>query len=125
MLDVLRARLREHGTAGVTPVLGFPDDPLVPEGAFDLVLMVNAFHHVRDRAAYLARIRRLLRPGGRFVNIDFHDAELPVGPPPEHKLSRAAFLALAPAAGLSVAGENELLPYQYFVTLRAAPAGGG
>jgi ubiquinone/menaquinone biosynthesis C-methylase UbiE len=118
MLDLLRTRMREQGVANVTPVLGLPDDPLVPDATFDVVLMVNAFHHVSDRVAYLARIARLLRPDGRFVNIDFHKADLPAGPPPEHKLSREEFLALVPAAGLHVASESDLLPHQYFVVMR-------
>jgi hypothetical protein len=41
-----------------------------------------------------------------------------VGPPPEHKVSRAAFLAAAAQAGLEVAEEKAFLPYQYFVLLR-------
>jgi hypothetical protein len=41
-----------------------------------------------------------------------------VGPPPDHKVSRAAFLAAAAAAGLAVAREETFLPYQYFVLLR-------
>jgi ubiquinone/menaquinone biosynthesis C-methylase UbiE len=122
MLDLLRRRMREQGVLNITPVLGLGDDPLVPDGMFDLVLMVNAFHHVHDRVAYLSRIARLLRPAGRFVNIDFHEVALPVGPPPEHKLSRHAFLAAAHDAGLALAAEKDFLPYQYFVTMtRAEP----
>jgi len=114
--------MREQGVLNITPGLGLANDPLVPDGMFDLVLMVNAFHHVHDRVAYLSRIARLLRPAGRFVDIDFHEVELPVGPPPKHKLSRRAFLAAAHDAGLALAAEKDFLPYQYFLTMtRAEP----
>jgi ubiquinone/menaquinone biosynthesis C-methylase UbiE len=122
MLELLRRRMREQGVANITPVLGLGDDPLVPDGMFDLVLMVNAFHHVHDRVGYLERIARLLRPAGRFVNIDFHETELPVGPPPAHKLSRRDFQAAAEKAGLELVAEKDFLPYQYFLAL-AQPSG--
>jgi hypothetical protein len=49
--------------------------------------------------------------------VDFHEGELPVGPPPEHKVSRGDFLAAAAAAGLVVVREETFLPYQYFFVL--------
>ncbi len=40
----------------------------------DLVLMFLSFHHVRDRAAAVAEIARVLRPGGRvFIRSTFSD----------------------------------------------------
>ena len=66
----------------------------------------------------LRRLAARLRPGGRIVNVDFHAGELPVGPPPNHKVSREDFLAAAAAAGLDVSEERTFLPYQYFLALR-------
>jgi SAM-dependent methyltransferase len=37
-------------------------------GAFDLVICVNALHHFPDKRAFIAEARRLLRPGGAWVN---------------------------------------------------------
>ncbi|HEX7599643.1 MAG TPA: methyltransferase domain-containing protein, partial [Polyangia bacterium] len=94
--------------------LGLPVDPLVPPGACDLILAVNTFHHVSERAAYLRRLQTMLRPGGQLAIIDFHKRELPVGPPVDHKLAREECLEQVHAAGLQVAREFDLLPYQYF-----------
>jgi SAM-dependent methyltransferase len=40
------------------------------DGPFDLVLSTHTLHHVADLDAALARIRGLLRPGGRAILID-------------------------------------------------------
>ena len=117
MLDGLRKRLGKTSLRNVTPVLALEDDPLLPAGACDLILIVDTYHHFPSGPAYLRRLARSLRPGGRLVNIDFHKRELPVGPPPEHKLTREEFLAQAHAAGLSLALEHTFLPYQYFLVL--------
>jgi hypothetical protein len=45
---------------------------------------------------------------------------LPVGPPPEHKLSRDAFLSIAGDAGLRLDREHTFLPWQYFLVLKPA-----
>jgi ubiquinone/menaquinone biosynthesis C-methylase UbiE len=118
MLEVLRQRIVAAGVGNVTPVLGLEADPLLPPSSCDLALVVNTFHHFPDGVAYLRRLRGSLKPGGRIVNIDFHDRELPVGPPPEQKISREAFLRTASTAGLSLERELTFLPYQYFLVLR-------
>src|SRR5712692_3888806 len=120
MLEGLRDRIAKSGLRNVTPVLSLPDDPLLPLGACDLVLIVDTFHHFPDQPAYLRRLARSLRKGGRLANIDFHKKELPVGPPVKHKVSRDEFVAKAAAAGLTVTAEHTFLPYQYFLVLEPA-----
>ena len=101
----------------MTPVLGLPHDPLIPAAVCDLVLVVNVFHHVPEKAAYLRRLQAALRPGGRLAIIDFHKRELPVGPPVDHKFAREDCLEQIRAAGLQLVTEHESLPYQYFLVV--------
>ncbi|MBL0276915.1 MAG: class I SAM-dependent methyltransferase [Anaeromyxobacter sp.] len=121
LLGKLKERLAAAGVRTVTPVLGLADDPLLPPGSCDLVLVVDTFHHFPDGVAYLWRLAGALRPGGRIVNIDFHKRETPVGPPVAHRVAREDFLAAATSAGLVVVAEPTFLEHQYFVVL--APAG--
>jgi ubiquinone/menaquinone biosynthesis C-methylase UbiE len=123
ILTVLRERLRDSGARNVTPVLSLPDDALLPAASCDLILIVDTYHHFPDGPAYLGRLARALKPGGRIANVDFHKRELPVGPPPEHKVAREAFLADAAAAGLRLVQEHGFLPYQYFLVLAPASTG--
>lgn len=118
ILEALRKRIEASGARNVTPVLALADDALLPSGACDLILIVNTYHHFPDGPAYLRRLSRSLRPGGRIVNIDFHKRELPVGPPLDHKVSREAFIRDAQSAGLKLVAEHQYLPYQYFLVLQ-------
>lgn len=118
LLSLLRDRVASAGLQNVTPVLGLPDDPLIPAAVCDLVLVVNVFHHVPDKAAYLRRLQAALRHGGRVAIIDFHKRELPVGPPVDHKFAREDCLEQIRAAGLQVVTESDSLPYQYFLIMR-------
>ena len=126
ILEVLGRRVQRARARNVTPVLARDDDPLLPAACCDLALLVNTYHHFADGPAYLRKLARALRPGGRIVTVDFHRKRTPVGPPVEHRVSRDAFLADARRAGLVPVAELDLLPYQYFVVLqprrRRAPA---
>jgi ubiquinone/menaquinone biosynthesis C-methylase UbiE len=119
MLTVLRERLAAQRSERITPVLGLPDDPLLPAASCDRVLSVNAYHHYHDRPAALRRMARLLRRGGRLAVIDFHKRESPMGPPVGERVSREQLLAECKRAGLRVAEELTFLPEQYFFLLRA------
>lgn len=119
MLAVLVQRLRRRGLTNVTPVLGRDDDPLLPARSCDVVLVVNTYHHFPGGPRYLRRLRRLLRPGGRLVNVDFHRLETPVGPPVERRVARETFLRHARRAGLRLSREVTFLPYQYCLILRS------
>jgi SAM-dependent methyltransferase len=119
MLQALRERLEKVRVRNVAPVLALSDDPLLPPGVCDVVLVVDTYHHFPDRAAYLQRLRRSLKPRGRIVNIDYHRRPTPVGPPLDHRVARETFLGEAKAAGLALAAEQTFLPYQYFLVLQA------
>ena len=117
MLPILVERLRRGGIKNVTPVLGRDDDPLLPARSCDLVLVVNTYHHFPGGPRYLRRLRRLLRPGGRLVNVDFHapgDAGRPAGRAPRRP---RAFLRDARRAGFRLVREATFLPYQYCLVL--------
>jgi predicted methyltransferase len=118
MLQALRERLERARVRNVAPILAVSDDPLLPPNACDLVLLVDTYHHFPERTAYLERLRRSLKPGGRIVNIDYHKRPTPMGPPQDHRVARETFLSEAKSAGLGLAREQTFLPYQYFLVLQ-------
>jgi SAM-dependent methyltransferase len=85
-LDALRARMAEQRVGNVVPVLASYDDPHLPPGRIDLMLIADTYHHLSNRVEYLRRLRRYLAPGGRLAILEYKPGELPVGPPAHHKL---------------------------------------
>lgn len=119
VLEVLRRRLARSRLRNVTPVLGRDDDPLLPGGRCDLALLINAYHHLREGAAFLRRLVPRLARHARVVNIDWHE-QSEWGPPHRRRVPRARFLRDARRAGLRLIGEHRFLPHQYFFVLRRA-----
>jgi ubiquinone/menaquinone biosynthesis C-methylase UbiE len=119
MIDFIeQRRAREEGGELVEAVLAEADDPLLADGTVDLILVVNTYHHIPRRVDYLQRLKADLNPGGRVVVIDFHKKDAPVGPPPEHKISRGEVVWEFEAAGYRLVREKNFLPYQYFLVFR-------
>lgn len=118
MVAQLRRRVEAEGLRNVTVVHTRPDEPGLPEGQLDLVLMVDVFHEVAEPELLLARLARALAPGGRLALVEFRaeDPALPVRP--EHKMSVAQLDAELGAAGFVRAGRFDGLPRQHLVFYR-------
>jgi ubiquinone/menaquinone biosynthesis C-methylase UbiE len=114
----LRERAEKEGTPNVVPILGSFDNPRLPAGASDLVLIVDTYHHIDDRLTYLRALKRSLKPGGRAAVIDWHKRPLPIGPELDHKLAREQVIEEMTATGWTLAAEPDFLPYQYFLVFR-------
>jgi predicted methyltransferase len=69
-LRKLRRRVRDEGLANVEVIEGKNDDPLLPAGSLDAILVVNAYHEMREYDAMLRSMHAALKPGGRLVIID-------------------------------------------------------
>jgi predicted methyltransferase len=119
VLDVLRRRLARTGARNVTPVLSRDDDPLLPRGRCDVAVLINCYHHMHGRGAFLRRLVAALPKHARVVNVDWNE-ETEFGPSPRRRVSRARFLRDARRAGLRLVADRPLLPHQYFLVLRRA-----
>jgi len=117
MLEHIRVR-KDIVLDNVATVLAKPDDPMLPQGQIELILCVNTWHHIDNRIKYLKRVKAALKPGGRFVLVDFHEGEMPVGPPAGHKLKREDAIAEFEKAGWKRVSESTLLPYQYMIVFQ-------
>jgi predicted methyltransferase len=117
-LDRLRQHLHDDHTTNVVPVLASVDDPYLPPGRLDLILVVDTYHHFDHRADYLPKLSRALKPGGRLVVIDYFKRALPIGPPVPHKIDRETVLREVRAAGFHLVDEPKFLPYQFFLIFR-------
>jgi ubiquinone/menaquinone biosynthesis C-methylase UbiE len=115
LVAYLRERSEREATANVVPILASHDNPRLPPGFVDVVLIVDTYHHIDDRITYLRNLRRALRPSGRVAVVDWQKRPLPVGPEMDHKLAREQVVDEMDAAGYRLAEEPGFLPYQYFL----------
>ena len=115
MIRHLNRRVRDAGVRNVQTILADPADPLLPDASVDRFVIVDTWHHIEKPLEYLALMRRMLKPSGQVVMIDFQKRELPVGPPMEIKIARDDLVRQMEANSFQLAKEHTFLPYQYFL----------
>jgi ubiquinone/menaquinone biosynthesis C-methylase UbiE len=113
MVKYLAERAKREKLGNVSSVAAAPDDPRLPEKV-DLALMVDVYHHIAGRTAYLTKLRRSLKPGGRVAIIDFR-MDSPVGPPKGARIAAERVRDELTGAGFALVEEHTFLPNQYFL----------
>jgi arsenite methyltransferase len=106
---------RDRGVKNVITLLAAPDDPLLPDDSVDCFFICDTWHHIENQTKYLSLMKKMLKPGGQVVMVDFEKRELPVGPPTEMKIARSDLIRQMETSGFTLAAEHTFLPYQYFL----------
>jgi precorrin-6B methylase 2 len=115
MILHINRRIRDTQANNVVSLLADPDDPLLPERSVDRFFICDVWHHVENQTKYLSLMKKMLKPGGEVVMIDFHKRETPVGPRLKMRIAREDLIKQMESNGFRVAKEHMFLPYQYFL----------
>jgi arsenite methyltransferase len=114
MILHINRRIRDTRANNVVSVLADPDDPLLPERSVNRFFICNVWHHVENQTKYLSLMKKMLKPGGEVVMIDFQKTETPVGPPLKMRIAREDLIKQMENSGFRLSKEHTFLPYQYF-----------
>ena len=81
VIDVLGRRVTRENMENVSVKLGTPDDPKLPVGSFDRVLMVHMYHEIAEPYAFLWHLYPALKTKGEIIVVE------PNRPPEQHGMS--------------------------------------
>lgn len=122
MLDLLMADADERGLANVVPVLGGVDDPKLPPGGVDWVLLVDVYHEFSDPEPMLEKIKESLRPGtGRVALLEYRAEpalDIVARIPRDHKMTFEEVVTEWQAAGFELEVLYGFLPQQHFFVFK-------
>jgi ubiquinone/menaquinone biosynthesis C-methylase UbiE len=115
MILHINRRIRDAKATNVVSILADPADPLLPDQSVNRFFICDVWHHVENQTKYLSLMKKMLKPGGEIVMIDFHKKELPFGPPLQMKIAREDLIKQMASNGFRLTKEHTFLPYQYFL----------
>lgn len=69
-LEVLRAYLEDHSIQNVEAILGDYDDPKLPKGLLDAVIVMDTYHEIDEYMKVLGHLYAALKPGGRILMLE-------------------------------------------------------
>lgn len=122
MILYMNRRIRDMNLKNVVTVLAAPDDPFLFDHSIDRFFLCDTWHHIEKQTEYLALMKKMLKPGGQVIMIEFQKKDLPVGPPAQMKIAREDLLRQMETQGFQFVKENTFLPYQYFLVFALGSA---
>ena len=80
MLTIIRSRMKEQKVTNIEPIMGTIQDPKLPAGKVDLILMVDVYHEFSHPFEMTEAMVRSLRPGGLLVFVEYRleDPAVPI-----------------------------------------------
>ncbi len=115
MLEILHKRIQRRSIGNVLPVLGQPDDPRLPDGTIDAVLLVDAYHEFAYPFEMMRAVVQALRPGGRVFLVEYRGENPRIPIKPLHKMTQQQAITELEAAGLRWLETKDFLPTQHFM----------
>jgi ubiquinone/menaquinone biosynthesis C-methylase UbiE len=107
-----------EGLKNLDLTVGKAEEIVVCERCADIVFFGIALHDFQDAALVLANARKMVKPAGRLVNLDWKkDAKSP-GPPVHIRFSEATASRLITAAGFDIESVADSGPHHYIITAR-------
>jgi ubiquinone/menaquinone biosynthesis C-methylase UbiE len=118
MIEAITFRVAREGLHNVVTILGTPDDPRLPDGAVDAVLVVDTYNELEAPVKLLRNVARALAPKGRIGVVDFtKEGWGGPGPAMDERVDPSRIEQDAQAAGLRVWKQETFLRYQYLLIL--------
>jgi ubiquinone/menaquinone biosynthesis C-methylase UbiE len=115
MLRMLRDNARTARVTNIKPVRCTQANTGLPEGAIDLILMVDVYHECSDPEGTLQGLLAALKPRGRLVLVEFRGEDPEVTIKPEHKMTLEQVRREVEPQGFSFKESLEFLPWQHVI----------
>lgn len=88
----------------------------IEDGSCDMVFIAFVFHEAEDKPLFLDELKRILKPGGKFLLLDWQKKVEEKGPPYEERIDIREVERLCKTAGLKVVGKVTIGPSYYRVS---------
>jgi ubiquinone/menaquinone biosynthesis C-methylase UbiE len=115
MIELLKKYCAEEGITNVEPVLGAEDDPKLPKGEIDWIILADVYHEFQQPKPMLEKMRESLKPDGRIALLEYRlNGDTARHIKVEHRMSVEQVLAEWQPAGFELVDLHEFLPSQHF-----------
>jgi ubiquinone/menaquinone biosynthesis C-methylase UbiE len=116
LVELIRERAADRKVPNLEALLSTPAHIPLEDAVADVALFANVLHGIPPSTVDEAV--RVLRPGGKLVNVDWKKSRTLGGPPVQHRLSVGEARNALAAHGLTPVDSFDLGPYHYVLVLK-------
>jgi SAM-dependent methyltransferase len=115
MIKKLTKLAKKKKLDNVTVIRSTFEDSMVPEASCDIAFFSSVYKEIEGRVVYMTNLKKILRPDGRVVILEYRpEADAP-GPEKKYRLTESAIIAEFEAAGYRFQESFDFLPWEYFL----------
>ncbi len=114
-IDRLKREAAERGLQNIRAENGTAEETVFCEACADIVLYSIVLHDFKDPAKVLQNAKRMLKPSGKLVNLDWKKKPTEFGPPLQIRFSEEQATHLIKQAGFSIESVKDLGTHFYIV----------
>jgi ubiquinone/menaquinone biosynthesis C-methylase UbiE len=114
-IERLRQQAAEEGLGQLSAEVRAAEETIACEGCADFVFFGIDLHDFADPMKAIQNAKKMLRPSGKLVDLDWKPEPMPFGPPLEKRFSIAKARQLIESAGFHVQSIEDCGPYHYII----------
>lgn len=114
-IQELKEKAKNEKLSNMVLIAGEAESTIFCESCADIVFFGIDLHDFRDPEQVLQNTRKMLKPHGRLVDLDWKKEPSPFGPPVEIRFGEDKAKGLIEAAGFKVQSVSAPGPYHYLI----------
>jgi ubiquinone/menaquinone biosynthesis C-methylase UbiE len=115
-INNLKEMAGREGLHNLDLTVGKADDVVMCTACADIIFFGIVLHDFENPVVVLENARKMLKPSGRLVNLDWKKEPMELGPPLKIRFSPEEAVRLIEAAGFRIQEVTESGTYHYLVT---------
>ena len=115
----LKRKTVKKGLKNLCLKVGPAEETVFCEACADFVFYGIVLHDFNDPAKVLANAKRMLKPTGRLVDLDWKKKPMAFGPPSRIRFSEQQAAELIKSAGFKVETVKDAGPYHYIIVAKS------
>jgi len=111
----LRRKAVKEGLRNLNLSVGEAEETVLCEACADIVFFGIVLHDFKDPAKVLMNAKRMLKPNGRLIDLDWKKESMEFGPPLQIRFSEDEAVSRIEAAGFRIEAVKKAGPYHYII----------
>ena len=121
-ISSLKTSAAKEGLTNVTAIAGRAEDLVLCQACADIIFFGIVLHDFDDPARALANARKMVKPGGQLVDLDWKKQRMASGPPFEKRFAEQQAGQLIEQAGFKIETTREVGTFHYMIIARPSLA---
>ncbi len=122
MIEEVKKTMQKENLTNIVPIVNEPEDPKLPKGQVDWILLVDVYHEFQNPKPMLAKMLESLSPNGRVALVEYRgEGDTAKHIRAEHRMSIKQVLAEWNPAGFELVDLIETLPSQHIFIFHKRP----